>query len=381
MVAALCMQRAGWQVAVLEQAPQRREIGAGIQISPNAMRVLAQLGLQAALGEVAKAPEAIELRLGSSGKTIFSIALQANAERRWGAPYWHVYRPDLLKVLDTALHARAPDAFYSGWQVNTISSTEERVHVTATDGRKIYGDVLIGADGVHSTVREHLFGIDAPRYTGNMAWRAVVPTAQLRNPPPPTACIWTGRGRHAVTYQLRGGALSNFVGVVEQAQWGDESWTQAGTREQALADFSSFHPLIGDLLTQADAHYRWALLDRQPLPTWHEGRTVLLGDACHPMLPFLAQGAAQAIEDAWVLANCLAHKHRDQTSVERSFADYTKLRLPRTTRVQAESRANQRRFHQPDLAYWPLAIAARLAPKAMLARNDWLFGHDVTQAG
>lgn len=381
LTAALCLLRAGWRVQVLEQAGELGEVGAGIQISPNACRVLARLGLMEALKPLAVEPEAIALRLGSSGREIMHIPLTGNSQSRWGAPYWHLHRADLLAALGDALHAAAPGALQLGWALQGVEQTQDLVTAYAADGRSASGHLLVGADGVRSRLQALLFGDQQARFTGNVAWRAVVLVSELSNPPRSEACIWTGRGRHAVTYRLRGGTLANFVGVVEQADWQDESWTQRGSREQVLADFADFHPTVRGLIEAATDHYRWALFDRPALPAWHRGRMTLLGDACHPMLPFLAQGAAQAIEDAWTLACHVSPDHLDAASIDAGLSYYTEQRLPRTTRVQAESRANQRRFHQPNAAYFPLGLAAKLMPGAILGRNDWLFGHDVTQAG
>ena len=364
---------------MLEQAATLGEVGAGIQLSPNACRVLGKLGLLNALEPMAVAPQAIALRLGSSGQPIMQIPLAAGSANRWGAPYWHLHRADLLSALATALEARAPDALQLAWTLRDIDQDDDAVTAHATDGRSEQATLLIGADGVRSRTRQLLFGDDAPRFTGNVAWRAVVPVAELANPPAPVACIWTGRGKHAVTYRLRGGTLANFVGVVERDDWTEESWTQTGSREDVLADFGGFHPTVRGIIEAAPVHHRWALFDHPPLPTWHHGRVVLLGDACHSMLPFVAQGAAQAIEDAWVLAHCLSSAGGSTPTISAALDAYTKQRLPRTTRVQAEARANQRRFHQPDFAYWPLKLAASVAPNAFLARNDWLFGFDVTR--
>lgn len=380
LTAALCLLRIGWHVQVLEQATELAEVGAGIQISPNACKVLSALGLLDRLRPLAVTPENIALRLGSSGRTIMRIPLATASVARWGAPYWHLHRADLLGALHDALRSAAPEALQLGWPLHALEQSEDGVTAYSSDGRSASGHLLVGADGVRSTVRAQLFGRQQARFTGNVAWRAVVPVSALATPPRPEACIWTGRGRHAVTYRLRGGTLANFVGVVERDSWREESWTQTGSRDGVMADFGHFHPVVRGIIAAADLHHRWALFDREPQPLWHRGRVGLLGDACHPMLPFLAQGAAQAIEDAWVLADCLPPLDTRAQAIESGLQNYAQHRLSRTTRVQAEARANQRRFHQPDIAYWPLRLAASAMPNAFLARNDWLFGFDVTHA-
>ena len=333
-------------------------IGAGLQISPNGMKVFEALGMSDRIAANAFQPEGIELRMGRSGRVVFDIPLGLSAADRWGAPYLHLHRADLVEALAAELAERAPGA----------------------DGTHVDGAVLVGADGIHSVVRGMMLGPDKPRFTGNVAWRAVVPIERLGDDlPPPTACAWVGRGRHAVTYRLRGGALANFVGVVEHDGWQVESWSGEGLREDALRDFAGWHPVITNMIRQADVLNRWALFDRPALPRWHDGRVVLLGDACHPMLPFLAQGAVMAIEDAWVLAARLS----EGGDVTHALAAYERDRRGRTEAVQAGARNNAKLFHRHNpvtqlATYGPMWLAGRAAPGFVHSRNDWIYGHDVT---
>jgi salicylate hydroxylase len=245
--------------------------------------------------------------------------------------------------------------------------------------------MLIGADGLNSTVRTWMHGADTPRFTGNIAWRAVVPVAALGDEAPAaTACAWMGPGRHAVTYRLRGGTLANFVGVVETGLPSTEDWHARGSKADALADFAGWHPIITELIKAApeDSLYRWALYDRAPLPAWTRGRVTLLGDAAHPMLPFLAQGAAMAVEDAWVLADAITRID----DLDAALRHYQQDRLPRTARAQAGSRGNAKTFHKrtrlSQLAtYGPMWAAGTLAPRLIRRRLSWLYGADVTRSG
>ena len=381
LTAALCFLHHGAEVTVLEQASELSEVGAGIQIPPNAMKVFAALDLDAALAETAFRPLAIEARMGRSGRELFHIPLAEHAVKRWGAPYLHIHRTDYIAVLAAALRAQSPDALQLGGEVAGYCQTEEAVEVRLADGRRITGDALIGADGIHSPVREQMLGAEKPIFTGNVAWRAVVPMAALgAHAPRPTACAWMGPGKHCVTYRLRRGTLANFVGVVERDDWTAESWTERGTREEALADFADWHPTITRLLGEADTLYRWALFDRAPLPRWVDGRVALLGDAAHPMLPFMAQGAAMAVEDAWVVAREVTQK----TSPARGLEAYQHLRQTRASRVQAGSRANAKTFHKRTrlgqlATYGPMWLAGKFAPMAVHKRQNPIYGHDVTR--
>ena len=384
LCAALCLIRHGFTVSVLEQAETLAEVGAGIQLSPNAMRVMNELGLSDALLARGFQPEAIEARLGVSGLRLFRIPLGERARARWGAPYLHIHRADLMDVLAEALRAHAPDALRLGTAVSGYSQDAGTVAAELDGGGAVRADALIGADGIHSRVATRMLGPAEARFTGNVAWRAVVPVEHLGpHAPPPTACVWMGEGRHAVTYRLRGGALANVVGVVEQDGWTDESWSARGTREDALADFGGWHPVITTALENADAHHRWALFDRDPRARWTDGRVALLGDAAHPMLPFMAQGAAMAVEDGWVLAAALAGQPADIPSALRGYA---RARMSRTAAVQAASRANMKTFHRRTLpaklgTYGPMWLAGHLAPWAVHGRQDWIYGRDVTAPG
>ena len=371
--AALCLHKFGWDVEILEQAAELGEVGAGIQISPNGMKVLQALDLDAEIENAGFRPRASQLRMGQSGRVIMTNNM-VDYEDRYGAPYLHIHRADLINTLKSVVDERLPSAIHTGKSVTGYGQNENRAWLTLDDGTIVEGDIVIGADGIKSVMRNQMIGADEPHFTGNVAWRAVVPVEKLgRNVPLPVACVWLGEGKHAVTYLLRGGRLANFVGVVERDDWQEESWTQQGSREEALADFSDWHPTITTMIEQAESHFRWALFDRKPLDNWTDGRAILLGDACHPMLPFMAQGAVQAIEDGYVLARFLS----EQTTIEGAFAGYFAARHKRTAKIQAAARANMKIFHQPD-ALGPIWLASKLRPNALDDRMDWVYSHDVT---
>jgi len=381
LTTALCCLLRGHDVVVLERASSLSEIGAGIQLPPNAMTVFKALGLDANLKALAFEPERIEGRMGRSGLELFSIPLGAKAEDRWGAPYLHIHRADYIEVLEAALRRRAPQCLRLGVDVCGFTESEQSIRVHVKDGEDVDGDVLIGADGVHSILREHLFGGETPRFTGHVAWRAVIPIEALgHDAPRPTACAWMGAGRHCATYRLRGGALANLVAVVETENWQEESWTSLGSKDEALAQFEGWHPTITRSLEVADKLYKWALLDREPLPRWFKGRLGLIGDAAHPMLPFLAQGAAMAVEDSWALAACLS----GEDDVERALSSFQDARHARATLVQQKSRDNADLFHRKSLVsqvftYGPMWLADKMLPQLIQKRQDYLYGYDVTQ--
>jgi salicylate hydroxylase len=374
LAAALALARRGVSVTVLEKSPVLGEAGAGLQLGPNATRVLFDLGLREGLVEKAFAPEAAEIRAASDQRLLFRNDLGATAVARWGAPYLQLHRADLQALLHEAVLAAGCDVRL-GASVAHIDQDDAGVRVILSEGRAVEGDLAVGADGVRSRVRQHLFGAGAPRFTGQVAWRGMVPAASL--PPgtvPPVAAVWAGPGRHFVHYYVRGGQAVNFVGVVE-CDWREESWTEPGDPADLQADFAGWPPVVTEICSAVPAPFRWALFDRPPLGTWTRGRVTLLGDAAHPMLPFLAQGAAMAIEDAAVLA----HRLSAEPDVPRALMAYEEDRLGRTRRVQDASRFNARLFHLPQAigraAFTAAGLADSLHPAGTAARFDWLYGY------
>jgi salicylate hydroxylase len=371
LTAALALARAGLRVDLFERAAGFREIGAGIQLSPNATRVLAHLGVLEALRPLAFVPERTEMRHWQRGDVVSVTPLGASLVERFGFPYLHVHRADLIDVLVHAAAGEPRIHLHPGVGIEAFDNdgTEVRVHTATGDWR---GDVLVGADGIHSRVRAGLFGAQAPAFTGNVAWRALVPAERLpRNFVAPAATVWMGPGRHFVHYYVRGGALVNCVCVVEKAGWEVESWTQQGDHDELRADFAGWHDGVTRLIDAMDrnACFKWALFDRPPMAEWGRGRASLLGDACHPTLPFMAQGAAMAIEDAAVLAGCLD----GAADVAAALRRYEGLRRERTAGIQLGSRRNAGTFHL-------VGEAADARDRALASRPGQpaaeLFGYD-----
>jgi salicylate hydroxylase len=363
------------RITLLEQAGALREAGAGIQLSPNATRVLIRLGLGDALTAIAFEPQAAEVRDAATGRLLLSQPLGADARYRWGAPYLHVHRADLQDLLLWAVESRGRVKLNLRSKVAGVEQTDKAVTAVLEGGSRLKADALIGCDGLHSKVRSSLWGAESSRFTGQTAWRGTVRTSNLpAGLIPPVAAVWTGPGRHFVHYYVRGGARVNFVGVVERRTWTGESWTEPGDPDQLAADFAGWPREVQAVIGAADEVWRWALFDRPPLPTWTKGRATLLGDAAHPMLPFLAQGAAMAIEDAAALGEAL----RLEPRIEPALAAYEAARRDRTARVQAASRRNAALFHLPPVLS-RLTFGAAAALKGFddsngAGRFDWLYG-------
>ncbi len=376
--AAIALSKVGCEVEVIERAPALGEVGAGLQMSPNASKALAALGVLEAVAAVSSMPQMLEMRLGRTGEKVFSIPIAKEARNRYGAPYLHVHRADLIEVLRRAaefagVHIRR------GARVSAYVRDNDGLRVGLDTGAIVPCDLLVGADGVRSTVRKQMLGEEDPRYTGAVAWRLTVP-ADVAPDLPHSAIVWAGPGRHAVTYRIRRNELINFVGVVETDKWRGESWDQPGDLLELAEDFGNWAQPIPDIIAACGTCFVWALFDRDPLPRWHDERVVLLGDACHPMPPFQAQGAAMAIEDAIVLAKCVQAQGISATAL----GTYEKLRKPRTSRVLASARANMGVFHRSNAftqaaTYGPMKLADRLFPSFVRSRQDWIYGYDVRE--
>lgn len=370
LFAAAALAQAGCEVVLCERATALTEVGAGVQVSPNGARLLDRLGVLAAVRAAGFAPEAAEMRSGVSGARLLRLPLGAAAEARWGAPYLQVHRADLLHVL-----ARATGEAGVALRLGAPVARAAEGALLLEGGEAVEADAALGADGLRSAVRASLLGPDAPRFTGNVAWRATVPTAAV---PPglaaPNATVWVGPGRHLVTYRLRGGALVNVVAVEERAAWAEESWSAEGDPAALRAAFAGWR--AAPLLAAVERCWLWGLFDRDPPPFWARGRVALLGDACHPMPPFMAQGAVQAIEDGATLARLLPGAD-DPAAALRA---YEAARRDRAARVLRTARSNAALFHARGLGaalrQGPIALGSRLIPAAAAARLDWLYGHD-----
>lgn len=375
--AAIALSKVGFEVEVVERAPALTEVGAGIQLSPNAVMGLTALGLIEPVLAVSSRPETLEMRIGRTGEKVFSIPIAREAKERYGAPYLHIHRADLIEILRRGAEF-AGVRLRLGASVSAYVMDEPGLRVGLDTGGIIPCDLLVGADGVRSTVKRQMHGQEDARYTGTVAWRLTVP-ADVAPDLPHAAIVWAGPGRHAVTYRIRRGELINFVGVVETERWRGESWNQPGDPIDLAHDFGDWSSPIPDIIAAADRCFVWALFDRDPLPTWSDkGRVVLLGDACHAMPPFQAQGAAMGIEDAVILAKCLSVYGVSADSLQR----YERLRKPRTSRVLASARGNMGVFHRSNAltqaaTYGPMKIADKLFPAIVRTRQDWIYAYDV----
>ncbi|WP_417506565.1 FAD-dependent monooxygenase [Marinomonas gallaica] len=377
LTVALGLAKQGFHVRILEQASALSEVGAGLQLSPNAMKVLREFGIKDRLESHAFTPQKACIRDYHSGRYYLEAPLGKHIEQRYGAPYWHIHRADLHKELVQACYSAGVEIELDH---KVLGYREDHKNATVLlENSTEHADIVIGADGIHSKMRELMLGVQAPIFTGQVAWRGTVPAAAIKGAMiEPNATVWAGPNKHLVTYYLRGGEWVNFIAVEERAEWRSESWREAGDVEELRSKFIGWHPEVTSVLDACDETFLWALNGRPTLPKWHDERLVLLGDACHPMLPFMAQGAAMAIEDAFVLVATLTkYPFKD------AFEKYESVRKPRTTAVQRQSRDNAALYHmhggwEGRLKLKALGVASKYFSRIIESKLDNIYGHDVT---
>ena len=373
LTAAASLLRAGFDVQVYEQAGTLGEVGAGINIGPNASRILHRLGIADELGRTGVKPASFDQRRWDDGRILLRSPLGEAVEKAFGAPYYTFHRGDLHRALANAIPA---DRTHLAHRFTHLMDHGDRVEAYFENGASISVDALIGADGIHSVVRHALFGPEKPRFTGCVAYRGMVPSNHLRHLDLElTNQIWMGPNAHFVHYFVSAGRLVNFVAITEQDSWLGESWVDRGEVADVLAAFQGWHDQVLSIIGAADETYKWALFDRSPLQSWSAGRITLLGDACHPMLPFMGQGGAQAIEDGATLTTCLLKFLND---IPAALHLYEQLRLPRASRLQGLSATNKIRFHMPDGPAQKQRDGemARGATDWSREAIAWLFQHD-----
>ena len=335
LAAALVLAQDGHTVTVLEQAAEFREIGAGIQLGPNIFRMFDYLGLTEAVNRVAFFPTGLGLNDVRTGEKVVRVPLGDAARAIYGFPYGVIYRADLHDVFLKACQAQPHITLRTGAKVTSFAQTASEVSVTLASGETLQAEALIGADGLWSRIREAIVGDGKPRVSGHIAYRAVLKRADV---PPELwsddVVLWGGEKTHLVHYPLRRGELFNLVAVFHSDKY-DEGWNTYGDSTELTERFADACPQVKALLAKIDTWKMWVLCDREPVKNWTDGRATLLGDAAHPMLQYLAQGAGQAIEDAVVLREALRHTRDDVT---KAFQRYQQARYLRTGRVQLTAR-------------------------------------------
>ena len=376
LTAALALARNGFRVIVLEQAERLEETGAGIQLSPNATRILIELGLEDRLRSVAVAPVALRVLSASSGREIVRMPLGESAEQRYGAPYWVMHRGDLQAALAAAAGRELNITVKLGLRVEDCVTHTNGLTVSArgTGGeRDERGIALVAADGLWSSMRKCIGHDQLPRFAGRTAWRGLIPAREVAPEfREPVVHLWLGRDAHLVHYPVKAGRVINAV-VVTTDRWNAPGWSEPASRTDLIARLpaATWAPAARALAALPDAWLKWALYDRRPIGRWSRGPVALLGDAAHPMLPFFAQGAAMAIEDAAVVAQCLARQPDDPV---KALKTYGAVRRVRTGKVQRLAARNGVIYHLSGAGGWLRDTAMRaIGGNRLLAGYDWIY--------
>ena len=369
LAAAACLLQQGHRVRIYEQALEVSEVGAAVQMSANAVKVLYQLGLKDTLEQHGVKPESFQFLRYDSGELLHLIVLGAEHERRHGHPYYQIHRVDLHQALLQAVLALDPEALVLGKRARSVTEDAHQACVTFEDGTQARAELLIGSDGIKSVVRRHVVDHTPPVFTGQVAWRLAIPIERIRPElrPPMASTIWCGPKNHAVMYYMRGGKVLNFVGCVERP-WEEESWTARKPWSELSADYEGWHPMVRAPIEAADKDqcFRWALNNRKPVMTWCTSRVALLGDSVHATLPYMAQGAAMAIEDAAILSRALLL----DAPLQDRLKVYEQHRAPRAARVVNESTEMGELYHIADAAEMKQAFKDR---NIAASRNNWLY--------
>lgn len=376
LAAAGLLAQAGATVRVFERSQELREVGAGIQISANAGHALDALGIGEEVRAAGLVPEVWKMRLHDTGEVVASMEIGARHTRLHGQPYLLIHRAALQRFLIDRLEELAPNALHLGTTVARVRPADGQIAVSLDDGREVEGDLLIAADGVKSALREHISGPDQPVYSGSAAWRGLVPIERL----PSEMCAsgpnsFLGHKRHMVQYRVRdadGQVYLNYVAPVEQPEPESESWSTRHDWAELKADFEGWHDEVQIAIdeTEKDQCFLWTLNLRKPIRTWVRGRAALIGDAAHPTLPFIAQGAAMALEDAAVLCRSL----REAGTVDDGLALYAASRVDRTARIVGAANTIAQTFH--GAGDRDLRADLQSGASSLEARDTWLYNYN-----
>jgi len=376
LAAALALERRGAEVVVCEQSGALSEIGAGLNLTPNAIKAFRALGIEQEIEAIGSGSEFLMIRSWKSGRYI-SRMRRGDYRKTFGAPNLAVHRADLLEVLAGALQTTE---IRPGMRCTAVATGDRGAVARFADGGEIEADIVVGADGIHSVVRNSLFGADMPRFTGCICWRGMAEVGAVpRDINIADGTMWMGPHGHVVHYLVRRGDLLNMVAHFDSDAWTEESWTRECDVSEVMTTYAEWNSALTRLYPCSTRWYKWALYDREPLERWSKGRATLLGDSAHAMLPYLGQGAAMAVEDGCVLAAMIAQHQGD---LDAALAGYEKLRAPRARAAVLGSRERAKENHlasrfaqlKRDMTF---ALRERFGIDKTAFQAAWLYDYDV----
>lgn len=381
LAAALALHRRGIEFDVYEQGEQTTDIGGGLNLSPNALKALRMLGVEDEAIAIGFQDEHQRVRSWRSGAVLAEQSRKQGVRARYGAEFLTIHRADLQKIL----YQNLPQTkVRPGMTCVEAGDAAKGAYAKFANGETVEADMVIGADGIHSAVRDSLFGKQPPRFTGCVCWRGLVPAQAVANIPYMNELgVWWGPHGHVVHYRVRRGEFVNFVAHYDSEAWTEESWTRECSKDELIRTFAGWNDALLRLFDLSERYYKWALYDRDPLSTWRKGNVALLGDSAHPMLPYLGQGAAMAIEDGCILARVI--DAGGDATPSAMLERYERLRGPRGARCQLASRERARENHLTSSAarLWrdvKLAIRSRFGADKSTLRADWVYEYDAAQA-
>lgn len=382
LVYAINMANKNNEICVIEKKyldTNNEASGAGIQISPNGTKILRHIGVADKIIQNATKPKFIEMKYGKNGKNIMKIEIKKYAKKKWKEQYIHIHRQNIINTLINELKTIKPNAIKIGQKIKKYEITKNGAIAHLENGEKIKGNVIVGADGIQSTVRTQMHPKHKNIFTGYSAWRTQIHINKLgKNAPEKNACVWVGNGKHIATTRINNGEIVNFVGIVKQKKWKEKKWRIIGDKKNAIEDFQNWNETIQNILQQTNKIEKWALLECPKLNYWSEGNVIVVGDAAHAMIPTMAQGAVMAMEDGFILSEMLSEGKDIKTTLKK----FEKIRKKRIEQLRKMTKQNIQLFHHGNrLVYVPLGIISRTIPNILYNRLDKIYGYDYFSRG
>ena len=377
---ALCLIliKKGYPVALFEKEREIDQPGAGINISPNGNAVLFQLGIKDKILNIADKPNTIELKTYKRGFTISKQNLNSDSDRLFGYPYLQVQRKEIINILIEEINDINPNIIRTNHSFENFTENDQSVLAHFNNQKSFEGSIIVGCDGINSTVKKIMMPESKSKFSGIIAWRGLLDMKKLSSKIQDlSSTVWMGQNSHFVHYPIKKGKFLNFIGTLKKEKWESSSWHQTGSKEELISDYKDWHTTVKEIINSTDKIYKWGLFENKPLPNWVSKRSIILGDAAHPMSPSYGQGANTALEDAVILYRSIMHFKNDSESALKKFQ---KNRKSRTQKIQKASKLNTRLFHLNNpifrvIIYFGMYVLSNLVPLIMI-KSKWIYRYD-----